>query len=149
MLSKRRKFNKEDDTNFEEKMNEEKEKEKEKREDEEKEKEEEGDDVYILEDIQNPNSTYVTIYDNTKHVCKLTYNMSKIYFMWVFIHYISVYLYTHYCVPFTLFGIIMSPLLITSHHCKALRWAINTGAGTLDVMWILIGTWICSKLSAN
>jgi len=96
-----------------------------------------------------PTSSYVTfnnMVDKIKYYLMIVYNATIIYFIWIFIHYISIYLYQRFCTPYTIIGILLSPLLISSPHCKALRWAIYTGANTLDSMWALFGIWISSKL---
>ena len=96
-----------------------------------------------------PTSSYVTfnnMVETIKYYLMFVYNATIIYFIWVFIQYISIYLYKHFCTPYTIIGILLSPLLISSPHCKALRWAIYTGANTLDSMWVLFGIWISSKL---
>lgn len=74
------------------------------------------------------------------------YLITKVYILWIFIHYISVKLYVKYCVPSSLWGFIISPLLISSPHCKAMRWTLHTGATTIDNMWNTIGVWFSSKL---
>ena len=93
------------------------------------------------------NPTLLTNIINTlKKYIRFAFNISIIYFVWLSLHYISVYLYGQFCVPLTLYGILLSPLLISSLHCKALRWVLYTGASTIDTMWIVFGTWVSSKL---
>ena len=93
------------------------------------------------------------IYENTylykiqlysKNVCIIVFNVSSVYLLWILIHFISVHLYVYFCVPSTYIGFLYSPFLISTPHCKALRWATQTGASTIDNMWIVFGTWICS-----
>ena len=84
--------------------------------------------------------------DYSRKYIRFAFNVSIIYFIWLSLHYISVYLYGQFCVPLTLYGILLSPLLISSLHCKALRWVLYTGASTIDTMWIVFGTWVSSKL---
>jgi hypothetical protein len=71
---------------------------------------------------------------------------SSIYLLWIFMHYAAAHLYTKYCVPSTTYGFFVSPLLISSPHCKAMRWVMYNGANTIDAMWILLGTYLCSRL---
>ena len=40
----------------------------------------------------------------------------------------------------------MSPFLVSAPHCKAIRWVVHNGGNTIDNMWIMLATWICSKL---
>ena len=74
------------------------------------------------------------------------YNVSSIYLFWIVTHYGASHLYTHVCVPQSTYGFLLSPVLASSPHCKAIRWAINNGGNTIDSMWLVIGTWICSKI---
>lgn len=71
---------------------------------------------------------------------------SAIYLVWILIHYISAHLYVQFCTPLSFTGFLMSPFVVSAPHCRALRWSINNGASSIDAMWILLGTWMCSKL---
>ena len=73
-------------------------------------------------------------------------NLSGLYILWIILHFISAHLYVHYCANMSVYGVIMSPILVAAPHCKALRWAIYIGAQTIENMWIVLGTWICSKI---
>ena len=81
-----------------------------------------------------------------KPVAKYTYNVSAIYLFWIIIHYLAAHAYVKYCVPTEIFGFIMSPFLISAPHCKAMRWVIHNGGNTIDNMWVIFGTWVCSHL---
>lgn len=73
-------------------------------------------------------------------------NLSGLYILWIILHFISANLYVYYCANLSFYGIIMSPILTNAIHCKALRWTLNIGAQTIENMWIVLGTWICSKI---
>jgi hypothetical protein len=75
-----------------------------------------------------------------------TFVITKVYILWVIIHYVSVQLYVKYCVPSSIWGFIISPLLISSPHCKAMRWVLHVGADKIDAMWNSIGVWFSEKL---
>ena len=62
------------------------------------------------------------------------------YVIWVALHFASTHLYGHFCTPWTLHGFFLSPLMAPSPHCAALRWVINTGGDTINLMWFAIGT---------
>jgi len=72
--------------------------------------------------------------------------VSKVYILWIVIHYISVQLYVKYCVPSSIWGFITSPIVVSSPHCKAMRWVLHTGASTIDNMWNTVGVWFSTKL---
>uniref|UniRef100_A0A6C0HH38 Uncharacterized protein n=1 Tax=viral metagenome TaxID=1070528 RepID=A0A6C0HH38_9ZZZZ len=86
-------------------------------------------------------------------LCKAVFNRLKpivelvgIYVVWICIHYLAGILYSYFCTPATLIGFITSSLLAITPECRALRWIIYNGGNTISDMWIIIGTWIASKL---
>lgn len=88
----------------------------------------------------------VTFYPSVKPVAVYAYNASGLYLFWICLHYIGANMYTYYCVPSFFQGFIMSPFLVSAPHCKAIRWVVHNGGNTIDNMWIMLATWICSKL---
>jgi len=60
--------------------------------------------------------------------------------MWIGLHYAASHLYTTFCTPWTLQGFLLSPLVAPGPHCVALRWAVNTGGDTINLMWFTLGT---------
>lgn len=86
------------------------------------------------------------VYDFTVPYFQWIYFISKVYILWIVIHYMSVQLYVKHCVPSSLWGFITSPILVSSPHCKAMRWILHTGANTIDNMWNTIGVWFSAKL---
>jgi hypothetical protein len=70
----------------------------------------------------------------------------SIYILWVTLHYISSHLYIYWCVPGTLFGILMSPFLVPAPHCYGLRWAIYHGGNNIIAMWSIIGIWLLARI---
>jgi hypothetical protein len=73
-------------------------------------------------------------------------NSFGIYLLWIIIHYISIHLYVYFCAPSSVYGFMISPFLASAIHCKALNWAIYNSSTIIDYMWVLLGTWICSKI---
>jgi hypothetical protein len=69
-----------------------------------------------------------------------------IYCTWTCVHYLSAHAYTVYCVPFSLLGFTMSPLITATPHCRALRWCLNNGVSAIDNMWLTLGTWVIGRL---
>jgi hypothetical protein len=72
--------------------------------------------------------------------------ITGIYFIWIIIYFIASHLHVYYCVPATIYGFIMSPFMITSQHCQALRWIIYHGGNNIVTMWIIFATWIMQYL---
>jgi nucleoside permease NupC len=79
-------------------------------------------------------------------VLKWVYFVSKVYIIWITIHYISCQLYVHYCVPSGITGYLLSPFLVSSPQCKALRWAFYNGGNIIDNMWNYLGVWASTQL---
>ena len=79
-------------------------------------------------------------------IIKIFLSISGIYFIWILLHYFASHLYVKLCVPNTFFGFIISPFLITTPYCIGLRWLIQTGATSINNMWIIFGTWFCSNI---
>ena len=77
---------------------------------------------------------------------KISISIYGIYIVWIFLHYVSSHLYTNYCVPNTIYGIIISPILTTTPHCQGLRWIIYNGGNQINNMWITLGSWLCLKI---
>jgi len=73
-------------------------------------------------------------------------NICLIYFFWILAHYICAHLYTRFCAPLNFWGLLLSPLVVPAPHCRALRWVINIGGDTITQMWIVLGTYLTSKL---
>lgn len=92
-------------------------------------------------------SSYIFyIVDFSKETIVFVFNACGVYFFWIGIHYLSAHLYTHFCTPKTVLGFLLSPLLVPSPQCKAIRWLLFNGSNVIDNMWLLLGTWVCSKL---
>ncbi len=77
---------------------------------------------------------------------KIFISVSGIYLIWIFLHYFASHLYVRLCVPKSLYGFVVSPFLTATPHCQGLRWIIYNGANTINNMWVIIGTWICSNV---
>ena len=72
--------------------------------------------------------------------------MIAIYLCWIVAHFVVSHMYARLCVPFTWYGLAMSPFLAPSPHCQAFRWIIYTGGNVLCNMWFLLGVWMCSYI---
>jgi hypothetical protein len=75
-------------------------------------------------------------------------NACSIYFMWIVLHYFASHCYIYFCTPNTFIGFIYSPFIVASPHCRAMRWVIFNGSVAIDNMWIVLGTWLCTKIIA-
>ena len=78
-------------------------------------------------------------FNDSIHLC-------GIFLLWSTVHYISAHAYVHFCVPLSLSGLTLSPLIATTPHCVALRWCIQNGVSMIDRMWLSLGTWLTGKL---
>jgi hypothetical protein len=86
--------------------------------------------------------TCVFIFNSFKLIIKI----SGVYLLWIILHFGASHLYIKFCVPSTILGFIISPFMTASPHCQGLRWIIYNGANTINNMWVILGTWICTYL---
>ncbi len=77
---------------------------------------------------------------------KNLFAVSSIYLFWITLHFATAQLYVKFCAYPSLYGFLLSPFLISSPHCAAMRWVFTKGGTLLDGMWIILGTWLCSKV---
>jgi hypothetical protein len=99
------------------------------------------------------NSLLNILFNFIKSILNIIYKLIKsflkiscMYFVWIIMHYFASHLYTKLCVPNNFYGFLVSPFLTSTPHCQGLRWIVYNAANTINTMWILIGTWLCSKI---
>lgn len=108
-----------------------------------------NDNIELLSFKKNEHFTISIFKTIVSYVCLLTkflIKISGVYLFWIGLHYIASHLYIHFCVPSNFFGFLISPFMTASPHCQGLRWIIYTGANTINNMWVILGTWLCSYL---
>lgn len=69
-----------------------------------------------------------------------------IYLVWITLHYVGSWIYAYWCAPWGITGFVVSPFYVTAPHCTALRWCITRGAETIIGMWVIIGSWLATRL---
>ena len=69
-----------------------------------------------------------------------------IYLLWILLHYTAAHLYIKLCVPYSFYGVILSPLSSSTPQCQGLRWIIYNGGIQINQMWSSISSWICLKI---
>lgn len=79
----------------------------------------------------------------------MTWKCSSIYIFWMGAHYLSAHIYPYFCADLSLYGMIASPFLVMSPHCKAILWVQQTSTMAIENMWIVLGSWLCSLLLPN
>jgi hypothetical protein len=77
---------------------------------------------------------------------KVFINITGIYLVWIFLHYIASHLYVRMCVPSTVIGFLLSPFMTATPHCQGLRWVVFNAANMINNMWIILGAWIMSNI---
>jgi len=105
------------------------------------------------EELPTTEWVFVNCYNKVLEICKNIYPFCKpaidlfgVYLVWLAVFYICSHLHTMLCVPATIIGFIMTPFLVPSPHCQALRWVIHTGGTTIMSSWLLLGTWCVSYI---
>jgi len=71
---------------------------------------------------------------------------SSMYVLWVFLHFIASHIYIEHCVGKTFIDIIFSVIYTSSPYCQGLSWMIYTGSRQIATMWMVLGTYVSSKL---
>ena len=77
---------------------------------------------------------------------KHAFAVSSINLFWITLHFVTAQMYVQFCAYPSLYGFLLSPFLISSPHCAAMRWIFTKGGTLIDGMWIIMGTWLCSKV---
>ena len=68
----------------------------------------------------------------------------SIYLFWICVHYAATHLYIYMCAPDTIMGFILSPLMVVTPQCKAVRWVLFNSLTVIDHMWLVLTTWAIS-----
>lgn len=101
--------------------------------------------VEIVDEVPKPNMIQRVLPHMTPYA-KYIYRVAGIYIFWILLHYITAHLYVKYCAASSWYGLLISPFLISAPHCIAMRWVFTKGGTVIEGMWILVGTWLCSKI---
>jgi len=95
----------------------------------------------------NSKTNYMkSLYNVFINIIKYAYVVTKIYVIWIILHYSASHLYIYLCAPKTFWGFIVSPFMSVTPQCQALRWVIYNGANMINNMWIVLGTWLSGLL---
>jgi hypothetical protein len=70
-----------------------------------------------------------------------------VYCGWILIHYISSHMYSTYCVNWSWFGLIASPITTSTPICRGLSWIIYESSNTISNIWVLLGSTISIYLA--
>ena len=74
------------------------------------------------------------------------WSVCKFYIFWMLVHFACANLYAHFCAHISILGFLTSPFLMNAPHCTGLRWVVNTGASSVQIMWFAIASWFGNKL---
>jgi hypothetical protein len=100
---------------------------------------------HIKKEVNKVKTNYFLVFYNfTYKYVVLIVKVSGVYLLWIFLHFVATHLYVKFCVPKTVMGFIMSPFMTATPHCQGLRWVVYNAASTINNMWIILGTWLCS-----
>jgi hypothetical protein len=105
------------------------------------------DETRVCKDMVAMSAPYIQDIAEKSMCCvQYMYGASSLYLFWIMLHYFSTQMYVYYCAPRGLYGFLISPFLVAAPHCRAIRWIIHNGGNMVDNMWIILGTWLCSKI---
>jgi len=101
----------------------------------------------FLYDISNKCCEFICFcFGYSIKIIKIFINISGIYLVWIFLHFIASHLYVRLCVPNTLIGFLLSPFMTATPHCQGLRWVVFNAANMINNMWVILGTWIMRNI---
>ncbi len=105
------------------------------------------DETRLCKDMISMSTPYIwEMAEKGRYCVQYIYSASSIYLFWIMLHYFSAQLYVYYCAPRGFYGFLISPFLVAAPHCRAIRWIIHNGGNMVDNMWLILGTWLCSKI---
>jgi len=58
------------------------------------------------------------------------------------LHFASSNLYPYLCTPITFIGILMTPFMIVTPHCLALRWIVEWSGNQISSAWFWLGGYL-------
>jgi len=96
---------------------------------------------------RSKNNSNLFFYNVIETIFNYIYKIIKfiIHISGIGLHYFASHLYTNLCTPNTIIGFLTAPFLTTTPHCQGLRWVVYNGANFINNMWVVFGTWLCSK----
>jgi len=83
--------------------------------------------------------------ETIKTLGQSVWQITGFYLIWITIHYIAAHLYPLLCASLSVTGFLISPFVVETPWCTSLRWLINEGTTVVKTMWIVFGTWLCTK----
>lgn len=72
-----------------------------------------------------------------------------VYFGVVAVHYIASNVYPTLCSPWSIFGFIMTPFMVVTPHCEALRWSIHYTGDQIRNGWLWVGAYLVGYFGTN
>ena len=86
--------------------------------------------------------------ETQKVICNML-ALSGFYAAIFMVHYYSSHAYVTYCTPSGWHGIFVSPFIVSTPHCRALRWSIQNFSTTIENMWTILGTCVGTWMVTN
>jgi hypothetical protein len=69
-----------------------------------------------------------------------------VYLLWITLHYASSHLYVKVCTHPSVYGFLLSPIIVDTPYCSAIRWTIYHGAAQIRLMWAFLGGYAANGL---
>ena len=82
-----------------------------------------------------------TIINTCKIIVHISWSYSRLYLLWVLLHYASAHAYIYFCAPQNLVGLLRSPFMVITPQCQAIDWVQVNSRNIVKNMWITIGMW--------
>jgi hypothetical protein len=87
-----------------------------------------------------------TIVNTCKIIVQISWSYSRLYFLWVLLHYTSSHAYIYFCAPQNFIGLIKSPFMVITPQCHAIDWVQINSRNIVKNMWMTIGMWATTTL---
>lgn len=80
-------------------------------------------------------------------ILKSIFSFSKMYILWIIIHYITTNAYTYFCTPNNFWGLVKSPFMVLTPQCYTIDWISRKSRDIINEMWIIIGIWGTTEIA--
>jgi len=66
--------------------------------------------------------------------------------LWSTLHYSASHLYVKLCTYPSVYGFLLSPVIVDTPHCSAIRWLVYNGASQIKLLWAFMGGYAANGL---
>jgi hypothetical protein len=86
------------------------------------------------------------VYDNHRAKILGTASFVLTYLLWASLSYFSTHLYAHFCADWSVMGFFIHPFMVSSPHCRALRWFVVEGSTVITHLFAMIAAYVATAI---